>query len=145
MGTGLPYLHKWTRRAKTTAERQRGTLKYAGNGEVVLHWKYARAWQIFLLLSVAALILFYGVGIIATNTRFSPIFERYFFWIAIFWSLISSALLSWVVKALGGTKRDVVAGKPPDRSMGPGIHACWVMLGESWKLVRSAYFHMGSC
>jgi len=54
------------------------------------------------------LICFYGVGIIATNTQFSPIFQQYFYWIAILWSVASSSLLAWVVIALGATRRDAV-------------------------------------
>jgi len=54
------------------------------------------------------LICFYGVGIIATNTEFSPIFQQYFYWIAILWSVASSSLLAWVVTTLGATRRDAV-------------------------------------
>lgn len=112
MGVGLEGLHTWTRRTKTAEERQRGSLKYQISGETELNYRIARTWTIVLYLAVIALVLFYGVGIIATNSEFSPTFEKFFFWIAIFWSLISSALLSWVVKVLGGSHRDVVAGKP---------------------------------
>jgi hypothetical protein len=59
-------------------------------------------------LEAHSLIYFYGVGIIATNTRFSPTFLRYFFWIAIFWSLISSTLLSCLTVAYGALGRDTV-------------------------------------
>lgn len=86
-----------------------GTLKYEDNGSVTLRHKAARTWLGVLVFAVTALACFYGVGIIATNSTFSPAFQKYFFWIAIFWSLISSSLLSWVVKAFGGNKRDVVA------------------------------------
>ncbi|KAL2688453.1 hypothetical protein IWX47DRAFT_650894 [Phyllosticta citricarpa] len=61
------------------------------------------------MLAVLSLICFYGVGIIATNTTFSPTFQQYFFWIAIIWSLVSSSLLRWIVALFGGHKRDVVA------------------------------------
>lgn len=114
MGADLLDLHTWTRRTKTAEERQKGSLRYQVSGETELRYRIARAWKLTLYLAVAALVCFYGVGIIATNSEFSPTFEQYFFWIAIFWSLISSSLLSWVVKVLGGTHRDVVAGKPPD-------------------------------
>lgn len=63
-------------------------------------------WNFVLVFSVAALVGFYGVGIVATSTTFSPIFVKYFYWVAIAWSLISSVLLSWVVVAFGSSKRD---------------------------------------
>ncbi|KAF9639079.1 hypothetical protein BFW01_g9976 [Lasiodiplodia theobromae] len=127
MGVGLEGLHMWTRRTKTVEERQRGSLKYQVSGETELNYRIARTWKIVLYLAVAALILFYGVGIIATNSQFSPTFEQFFFWIAIFWSLISSALLSWVVKVLGGSHRDVVAAM----LTGIGIWLVVIQIGQT--------------
>jgi hypothetical protein len=101
-------LQPWTLRSKTVSETQKWTLRYDSDGTVHYQSKVYIAWNIVFVSVVLALICFYGVGIIATNTRFSPTFLKYFFWIAIFWSLISSALLSWLTVAYGASRRDAV-------------------------------------
>ncbi|KAK5170525.1 uncharacterized protein LTR77_005113 [Saxophila tyrrhenica] len=101
-------LNPWILRPKTVTEKQRGTLQYGPNGAVHIRTKLKLAWKIILLLATVALVCFYGVGIIATNTTFAPLYKKYFFWIAIGWSLISSALLMWLVIALGASTRDFV-------------------------------------
>jgi hypothetical protein len=53
--------------------------------------------------------MFFGVGIIATNSQFSPLFQRIFFWIAIVWTLVPSLLLAWIVRATGGTGKDITS------------------------------------
>jgi uncharacterized Tic20 family protein len=87
---------------------QRWTLRYDSDGTVHYQSKVYVAWNIVIVCVVVALVCFYGVGIIATNTRFSTTFLKYFYWIAIFWSLISSALLSWLTVAFGASRRDAV-------------------------------------
>lgn len=62
-----------------------------------------------IVLASVALAIFLGVGIIATNTTFSPTFQRTFFWIAIAWIFFSSSLLVWLVKVFGGNKRDMLS------------------------------------
>ncbi|KAK7570019.1 hypothetical protein IWX91DRAFT_3848 [Phyllosticta citricarpa] len=99
----------WAHRVKSTIERRPWTLKYERDGRIHHQHKVARGWLVVLMLAVLSLICFYGVGIIATNTTFSPTFQQYFFWIAIIWSLVSSSLLRWIVALFGGHKRDVVA------------------------------------
>lgn len=98
----------WFQRSKRASEQQWGSLKYHLDGSLSRHTGWIFWWKFVLLFAIAALVCFYGVGIIATNSTFSPIFVRYFFWVAIFWSLISSLLLSWVVIAFGSSTRDSV-------------------------------------
>ena len=107
--TDFSELTAWSFRMKKTPERLPWTLSYNINGSVQLRYQIAWIWRVIILLVVAALICFYGVGIIATNTQFDPSFQRYFFWIAIVWSLVSSSLLSLLVVWLGGNKRDAVS------------------------------------
>lgn len=66
-------------------------------------------WNILIVFASVALAVFLGVGIIATNTTFSPTFQRTFFWIAIAWIFFSSSLLVWLVKVFGGNKRDMLS------------------------------------
>ena len=66
-------------------------------------------WYIVIGLAVLALVMFLGVGIIATNTTFTPLFQKYFYWIAIVWIFTSSFLLIWLVNAFGGTKKDMLS------------------------------------
>ena len=68
-----------------------------------------RLWYIAISLAIVALAAFLGVGIIATNTTFAPLFQKYFFWIAIVWVFTSSLLLIWLVKAFGGNKKDMLS------------------------------------
>lgn len=107
--TDFSELTAWSFRMKNTPERLPWTLSYNLNGSVQLRYQIAWIWRIIILLVIAALTCFYGVGIIATNTQFNPSFQRYFFWIAIFWSLVSSSLLGFLVVWLGGNKKDAVS------------------------------------
>ncbi len=66
-------------------------------------------WSIAIIFAIVALAVFLGVGIIATNTTFAPLFQKYFFWIAIIWVFTSSLLLIWLVKAFGGSKKDMLS------------------------------------
>ncbi|KAF1984946.1 hypothetical protein K402DRAFT_335501 [Aulographum hederae CBS 113979] len=95
-------------RLKTSAERQPYSLVYNPDGSLRPRPFAIYIWKTIFTLSILSLVCFYGVGIIATNTRFSPVFQRSFFWVAIFWSLISSSLFGWLTWALGASKRDVM-------------------------------------
>ena len=66
-------------------------------------------WTALIVLALTALAAFLGVGIIATNTTFAPLFQKYFFWIALLWVFTSSTLLLWVVSAFGGNKKDMLS------------------------------------
>lgn len=66
-------------------------------------------WRIAIVFAIVALAAFLGVGIIATNTTFNPLFQKYFFWIALGWVFFSSTLLIWLVNAFGGNKRDMLS------------------------------------
>jgi hypothetical protein len=98
----------WFQRSKTASEQQWGSLKYNLDGSLSRQTGWIFWWKFVLASTTLALVGFYGVGIIATNSTFSTLFVRYFFWVAIFWSLISSVLLSWLVIAFGSSKRDSV-------------------------------------
>ncbi|KAF2118616.1 hypothetical protein BDV96DRAFT_643854 [Lophiotrema nucula] len=126
-------LHPWTLRPKTTPERQPGTLHYGADGSVRFRYLMNWLWNAVLLLVILALVCFYGVGIIATNTKFSPTFQHYFFWIAIAWSLISSALLSWLSMALGASKRDAVGAF----LTGLGIWLVVIQIGQTHLITQA--------
>ncbi|KAI9805280.1 MAG: hypothetical protein M1833_005733 [Piccolia ochrophora] len=98
------------KRRKTVAERQPGSIATDEHGRMVPKPLVVFAWRVVLLLAALALILFLGVGIIATNSTFDATFQKYFFWIAIVWVLVSSSLLAWLVQAVGGSKKDIVSG-----------------------------------
>ena len=66
-------------------------------------------WQAVLFASVFVMAVLYGIGIIATNTPFSVGFEKSFYWVAIAWSLGTSALFAWIAHAFGGSRRDMCA------------------------------------
>jgi hypothetical protein len=66
-------------------------------------------WRIVFYLAILALILFFAVGVIATNSTFSPLFQKIFFWIAIIWTLTPSVILAWLVRAVGGSDKDVAS------------------------------------
>ena len=55
------------------------------------------------------LIGFFGVGVIATNSAFSTLFQKIFFWVAIIWTLTPSIILAWLVRAIGGSDKDVTS------------------------------------
>ena len=96
-------------RRKHASERLRWALEYdKATGDPMSRPYMIGVWRAALFLSGCALVAFYGVGVIATNTTFSPLFQQYFFWIAIVWSLASSSLLGWLVSILGASKRDVL-------------------------------------
>lgn len=97
-----------TQRRKHASESLPGAVIYSETGELEIRAPVVFAWKITLWASGIALVVYYGVGIIATNTEFSTLFQEYFFWIAIIWSLSSSALLGWLVHVLSGSKRDVL-------------------------------------
>lgn len=97
-----------TQRRKHASESLPGAVIYRETGELEIRAPVVFAWKITLWASGIALVVYYGVGIIATNTEFSTLFQEYFFWIAIIWSLSSSALLGWLVHVLSGSKRDVL-------------------------------------
>jgi hypothetical protein len=97
-------------------------------------------WNVVFLLAVTALVLFYGVGIIATNAQFSPTFQKYFFWIAIFWSLLSSSLLSWLTTALGATRRDAVGAF----LTGLGLWLVVIQIGQTHLFTQVASGNQGS-
>lgn len=96
----------WFQRPKTAAEQLAGSLKYHLDGTLTRRAGRIFMWQTVLVIAAAALVCFYGVGIISTNSTFSPIFVQYFYWVAIFWSLISSCLLSWIVMVFDASRRD---------------------------------------
>ncbi|KAF2632031.1 hypothetical protein BU25DRAFT_406548 [Macroventuria anomochaeta] len=101
-------LRPWMIRTKTVTEKQKWTLRYEPNGKVRYRSNVWLAWQVIFPIAITTLACFYGVGIIATNTTFSKPFQKYFFWVAIFWSLISSTLLSWLTLAFGASRRDAM-------------------------------------
>jgi hypothetical protein len=66
-------------------------------------------WRIIFFVAILVLIIFFGVGVIATNSTFSPLFQKIFFWIAIIWTLTPSIILAWLVRAVGGSDKDVTS------------------------------------
>ncbi|KAL1626011.1 hypothetical protein SLS56_007069 [Neofusicoccum ribis] len=130
-GTSSPY-RVWTHRTKSTIQRCVGTLKYDSNGRTAYRPIFASLWVVILTIAVLALICFYGVGIIATSTTFDPTFQKYFFWIAIIWSLASSSLLGWIIMIFGGNKRDVVAAL----ISGLGIWLVIIQIGQTYLLTQ---------
>ena len=105
-GGQLPPVVAFKRR-KTMLERQPRAVKELKNTRVLVpdpKWKIL--WGIILGAAYFALFLFLAVGIVATTTTFSSTFVRVFFWIAIIWTVSSSLLLAWVVRAFGASGRD---------------------------------------
>lgn len=94
----------WYQRRKHSAERLWHAVIYRDDGSYVAYPKVIRFYKTLLWIAGVALICYYSVGIIATNTTFAPLFHKFFFWIAILWSLSGSALLSWLVWVIGAGK-----------------------------------------
>ena len=125
-------LRPWIVRTKSATEKQKWTLRYLRNGTIQYRSNVWLAWQIAFPIAMLSLICFYGVGIIATNTTFSVPFQKYFFWIAIFWSLISSPLLSWLTVAFGASRRDAVGAF----LTGIGIWLVVIQIGQTHLLTQ---------
>ncbi|KAJ8116575.1 hypothetical protein OPT61_g2021 [Boeremia exigua] len=125
-------LHPWKIRKKTASEERRWTLQYLPNGSIMYRPRIRTIWRAAIVIAIASLIIFYGVGIIATSTTFDEVFKRYFFWIAIFWSLISSSLLSWVTVAFGASRRDAVGAF----LTGIGIWLVVIQIGQTHLLTQ---------
>lgn len=98
------------KRKKTTLERQPGAVKLNHEtGAIVNVPRVLLFWRIVLCIAVLVLIVFFGVGVIATNSTFSQLFQRIFFWIAIIWTLTPSIILAWLVRTVGGSDKDVTS------------------------------------
>ena len=82
-------------------------MKLNETGAVVVVPHMLLLWRIIFSLAIFALVAFFGVGVIATNSTFSPLFQKVFFWIAIVWTLVPSIILAWLVRAIGGSNKDV--------------------------------------
>lgn len=96
------------KRPKSVLERQRGAV-FEKDGVLIPNPRMKVIWCILLGLGFAALICFLGVGIIAATAKFSEIFIRFFFWIAIVWTLASSTLLMLIVRAFGANGKDCMS------------------------------------
>ena len=95
------------KRRKTTVERQWHAIRtFEDSPILVRNEKMLIFWKCAFGLAFICLILFLGVGIIATTTTFSPVFVKTFFWIAIVWTIVSSGLLVFVVRLFGGDGKD---------------------------------------
>lgn len=127
-------LHPWILRPKTVSEQQKWTLRYNSDGTVNYHSRINLFWNVSFLGVILALFVFYGVGIIATSSRFSETFQKYFYWIAIFWSLISSGLLSWLTVKFGATRRDAVGAF----MTGLGLWLVVIQIGQTYLLGQVA-------
>jgi hypothetical protein len=98
------------RRRKSTVERQPGAVKVnLETGEYVANLAMKRLWTAIFVCCFVFLFLFFGVGVIATNSPFSPLFQKIFFWVAVIWTMAPTILLSWLVSAIGGSKRDIAS------------------------------------
>jgi hypothetical protein len=106
---GSSVLSIYFRRKKTTLERQPGSVEKDGHGIMIVKPNMVLFWRIFFCIVVFILIVFFGVGVMATNSQFSPTFQKTFFWIAIIWTLVPTVILSWLVHAIGGNGKDVMS------------------------------------
>jgi hypothetical protein len=103
-------LNMFLRRKKRTLELQPGSLREDKDSGIEFAVpRVILLWRIVFIVAIVALILFYGVGVIATNSTFSELFQRIFFWIALVWTLVPSFILAWLVHAVGGSNNDVMS------------------------------------
>ena len=110
MNGGRCYLQNvYQRRPMTLFERQRGVVRSI-NGVARPIRLWVRVWRALFFIIAFILVLFFGVGLIASTQEFSPILLAHYFTFAVIWSLCSSALLGWYIKMLGGTRTEAAAG-----------------------------------
>jgi hypothetical protein len=93
----------------TLAERQRGALATINGVTRPVRYRII-LWRIAFFLIALVIMVFFGVGLIASTQKFDEYFLENYFAIAIAWSLVSSALLGWYIRLLGGTKGEASAG-----------------------------------
>jgi hypothetical protein len=105
-----PLLNMFFRRKKRTLELQPGSLREdKDTGTEFAVPRVILLWRIVFIIAIIILILFYGIGVIATNSTFSELFLKIFFWIALVWTLVPSCILAWLVRAVGGSNSDVLS------------------------------------
>lgn len=99
----------YQRRPMTLLERQRGATSLIDGIARPIRYRL-RLWQMLFVIIAIVLVVFFGVGLIASTQLFSPSFLKNYFAIAVAWSLCSSALLGWFIQLLGGTRTEAAAG-----------------------------------
>ena len=99
----------YRRRPMTLLERQRGAVAFI-NGIARPIRSRLLLWRFLFVTIAIVLVVFFGVGMIASTQEFAPVFLKNYFAIAVAWSLSSSALLGWYIKLLGGTRTEAAAG-----------------------------------
>ena len=100
----------YQRRPMTLFERQPGAVDYDKNGVAKPIRSRILMWNAVIILVPIVLVVFFGVGLIGSTQSFSPFFLKHYFAIAVAWSLVSSAILGWYVRLLGGSKTEAAAG-----------------------------------
>jgi len=96
------------KRKKRFLERQPGAIRYYKDRTYKAFTRIKHAWTAVFILAIVVLFVFFGVGVIATNSTFSLLFEKIFFWVAIVWTLAASVILAWLVKAFGGSNKEIL-------------------------------------
>ncbi|KAI5799804.1 hypothetical protein EDC01DRAFT_517805 [Geopyxis carbonaria] len=96
-------------RPKTTIELQAGTFALTPSGGVERVEPVIARWRWLIPAVGVVLALFFGVGMVASTQRFSPVFLKTYYIVAIFWGLISSGLLAWYTGVFGGGSKDKVS------------------------------------
>lgn len=99
----------YERRPMTLLERQWGAVRSI-NGVARPIRLWVRIWRAMFVAVAIILVIFFGVGLIASTQEQSPVFLAHYFTFAVAWSLSSSALLGWYIKILGGTRAEIAAG-----------------------------------
>jgi len=110
---GLPEQYKFEMDVSIAqiCRSSRGGLEADNGSKEICYKAFTRikhAWTAVFILAIVVLFVFFGVGVIATNSTFSLLFEKIFFWVAIVWTLAASVILAWLVKAFGGSNKEIL-------------------------------------